>query len=178
VKLGNWPLEVQLGSTNSKGLPGLLQVSHQSLFPNGHCLPQCAGSRWCVCCQLHCCVSMRSLMVVLSFKPCHPSFRVSHAAAFRVPLPTSPSPINQSVSQQSTINQSTHQPISAAPPSTAIQATCLKTSRDLQKHAPPSCSHKQIKCGWDSNIRPCCSPVNCRSLQTASSDRLRTGDPI
>mgnify|MGYP007080210431 CR=1 FL=1 len=34
VELGNWPIEVQLGSTNSKGLPVLFQGSHPGLLPN------------------------------------------------------------------------------------------------------------------------------------------------
>jgi len=34
MELGNWPIEVQLGSTNSKGLPMLFQGSHQGLLLN------------------------------------------------------------------------------------------------------------------------------------------------
>ena len=34
----NWPIEVQLGSTNSKDLPVLFQGSHQGSFLNEHCL--------------------------------------------------------------------------------------------------------------------------------------------
>jgi len=34
MELGNWPIKVQLGSTNSKGLPVLFQGSHQGLFLN------------------------------------------------------------------------------------------------------------------------------------------------
>jgi len=37
-ELGNWPIKVQLGSTNSKGLPVLFHGSHQGLFRNSHCL--------------------------------------------------------------------------------------------------------------------------------------------
>jgi len=33
-ELGNWPINVQLGSTNSKGLPVLFQGAHQDLFLN------------------------------------------------------------------------------------------------------------------------------------------------
>jgi len=33
MELGNWPIEVQLGSTNSKGLPVLFQGSRQGLRP-------------------------------------------------------------------------------------------------------------------------------------------------
>jgi len=38
MELGNWPIKVQLGSTNSKGLPVLFQGSHQGLFLNNHYL--------------------------------------------------------------------------------------------------------------------------------------------
>jgi len=38
MELGNWPIKVQLGSTNSKGLPVLFQGSHQGSFLNDHCL--------------------------------------------------------------------------------------------------------------------------------------------
>mgnify|MGYP000381765951 CR=1 FL=1 len=38
MELGNWPIKVQSGSTNSKGLRVLFQGSHQGLFPNTHCL--------------------------------------------------------------------------------------------------------------------------------------------
>jgi len=34
MELGNWPIKVQLGSTNSKGLPVLFQGSHQGSFLN------------------------------------------------------------------------------------------------------------------------------------------------
>jgi len=34
VKLGNWPIEVQLGSTNSKGLPVRFQGSYQGCLLN------------------------------------------------------------------------------------------------------------------------------------------------
>jgi len=34
MELGNWPIKVQLGSTNSKGLPVLFQGSHQGLLLN------------------------------------------------------------------------------------------------------------------------------------------------
>jgi len=34
VELGNWPIKVQLGSTNSKGLPVLHQGSHQGFLLN------------------------------------------------------------------------------------------------------------------------------------------------
>jgi len=48
MELGNWPMKVQLGSTNSKGLPVLLQGSHQGFFLNSnHYLlstPSTAGS--------------------------------------------------------------------------------------------------------------------------------------
>jgi len=37
MELGNWPIKVQLGSTNSKGLPVLFQGSHQGLFLNKNC---------------------------------------------------------------------------------------------------------------------------------------------
>jgi len=33
MELGNWPIKKQLGTTNSKGLPVLLQGSHQGLHP-------------------------------------------------------------------------------------------------------------------------------------------------
>jgi len=36
MELGNWPIKVQLGSTNSKGLPVLFQGSHQGLFLNNN----------------------------------------------------------------------------------------------------------------------------------------------
>jgi len=36
VELGNWPIKVQLGSTNSKGLPVLFQGSHQDFLLNNH----------------------------------------------------------------------------------------------------------------------------------------------
>jgi len=36
MELGNWPIKVQLGSTNSKGLPVLFQGSHQGLLLNNH----------------------------------------------------------------------------------------------------------------------------------------------
>ena len=36
VELGNWLIKVQLGSTNSKGLPVLFQGSHQVFFSNKH----------------------------------------------------------------------------------------------------------------------------------------------
>jgi len=36
MELGNWPILVQLGSTNSKGLPVLFQGSHQVFFLNNH----------------------------------------------------------------------------------------------------------------------------------------------
>jgi len=36
MELGKWPIKVQLGSTNSKGLPVLFQGSHQDLFLNNH----------------------------------------------------------------------------------------------------------------------------------------------
>jgi len=40
MQLRNWPIKVQLGSTNSKGLPVLFQGSHQGLFLNNdHQLP-------------------------------------------------------------------------------------------------------------------------------------------
>jgi len=43
MELGNWPIEVQLGSTNSKGLPVLFQGSHQGLFLNDcHCTVLCS----------------------------------------------------------------------------------------------------------------------------------------
>jgi len=38
MELGNWPIKVQLGSTNSKGLPVLFQESHQGLLLNNHYL--------------------------------------------------------------------------------------------------------------------------------------------
>jgi len=34
MELGNWPIKVQLGSTNSKGLPVLFQGSHQGFLLN------------------------------------------------------------------------------------------------------------------------------------------------
>jgi len=34
MELGNWPIKVQLGSTNSKGLPVLFQGSHQGVLLN------------------------------------------------------------------------------------------------------------------------------------------------
>jgi len=46
VELGNWPLKVQLGSTNSKGLPALFQGSHQGLLTNNqlrYSLSRCHG---------------------------------------------------------------------------------------------------------------------------------------
>jgi len=36
MELGNWSIESQLGSTNSKSLPVLFQGSHQGLLPNSH----------------------------------------------------------------------------------------------------------------------------------------------
>jgi len=36
MELGNWPIKVQLRSTNSKGLPVLFQGSHQGLLLNNH----------------------------------------------------------------------------------------------------------------------------------------------
>jgi len=41
MKLDNWPIEVQLGSTNSKGLPVLFQGPHQSFLPNDHYSSHC-----------------------------------------------------------------------------------------------------------------------------------------
>ena len=43
VVLDNWPIKVQLGSTNSKGLPMLFQGSHQVFFLNNDYLPALHG---------------------------------------------------------------------------------------------------------------------------------------
>jgi len=45
MELGNWPIEVQLGSTNSKGLPALSQGSHQGFFLNNQSSITAAGAK-------------------------------------------------------------------------------------------------------------------------------------
>jgi len=44
MELGNWPIKVQLGSTNSKGLPVLFQGSHQGLLLNNQLIHYMTGA--------------------------------------------------------------------------------------------------------------------------------------
>jgi len=53
MELGNWPIMVQLGSTNSKGLPVLFQGSHQGFFLNNQSIHYDGSNGHAHCHPLH-----------------------------------------------------------------------------------------------------------------------------
>ena len=96
VELGNWSIENQLGSTNSKGLHVLFQGSHQGLLPNDHCLLQVPSTQQLsivVCHDVHDGAKSGVLHHPVS----------THEAAFRAP------------SQPASIMPPMHQPFPVSP---------------------------------------------------------------
>jgi len=146
MELGYWPIKVQLGSTNSKGLPALFQGSRQGFLLNNHHVYPSA-------------VSTRHLSVVV----CHgidedakPGGNLhqpvsTHEAAFRAPSP--PSSIQ-------TTNITAHHSSPMIDPHSSqmpIHRLLLDPNSKSCQRAPTS----TLKCGLETSTRPSiCQPCH------------------
>jgi len=144
VELGNWPLKVQLGSTNSKGLPVLFQGSHQGSFLNNHwsaLVPSVTPPPGCRRLSCVACVPSVSLLhpnVHGGSMPLFFGFLLPHIH----PMPQ-PQPPQQHEQQTTLLNRPTATP--RTDPSTIQDSRPLAGQAGTPPHPLLSCSLKQLK---------------------------------